>query len=101
VITTTSNRARHVTGFDDGRRHVHFMETGMFSASPKFDATLPDYTGKFNVSGGFNVNGTSTVGTFIFNVTGTGSDGSMLSNHSVDHFVQLPNGIEKHVFQCH
>jgi hypothetical protein len=101
VITTTSNAVRHVTRFEDGRRHVTFTETGTFSASPKFDANLTDYTGKFTTWGGFNVNGTSAVGTFTFAVNGTGADGSTLSNHSVDHFQQLPTGIEREVFQCH
>jgi hypothetical protein len=101
VITTTSNRVRHVTRFDDGRRHVTFTDTGRFSASPESDSSLPDYTGKFTAWGGFNVNGTSFVGTFTFSVTGTGSDGSTLSNHSVQHFQQLPSGIEKQVFRCH
>jgi hypothetical protein len=90
-----------VTRFEDGRRHVTFTEAGKFTASPALDASLPDYTGKFTVWGGFNLNGTSAVGTFIFSVVGTGSDGSMLRNQSVDHFQQLPSGVEREAFRCH
>jgi len=101
TITTTANAVEHVTTFDDGRVHATFTETGTFSAVPLDDPTLPSYTGKFTVWGGFNQNGSTVNGTFTFNVRGTGSDGSTFSNHSVDHFNVLPSGSVHEFFHCH
>ena len=101
VITTTVNFVRHVTRFDDGRRHVAFTETGTFVAEPKFDSSLPSYTGKVTIRSGFNANGSIINGTFIFNVRGTGSDGSTFSNHNVGHFSEMPDGTVKEFFHCH
>ncbi len=102
LITTTSNAVRHVTRFDDGRRHVTFTQTGPFVAVPKFDSSLPTYTGHFTVWGGFNANGSTVTGTFTFNVHGTGSDGSMFTNHTVDHFNGTLDGSVMNEFHlCH
>jgi hypothetical protein len=100
-ITTTSNRISHTTTFDDGRVHETFTDTGTFVAVPLDDPSLPSYTGKFTVWGGFNANGNVVNGTFTFNVRGTGSDGSTFSNHAVDHFNVTPNGTEFFFTHCH
>ncbi len=101
TITTTSNSVEHETLFDDGRLHVTFTSTGTFSAVPLDDPALPSYTGKFTTWGGFNANGKSGSGTFTFNVSGIGSDGSTFSTHNVDHFNQRPDGTVNEFFHCH
>jgi hypothetical protein len=101
TITTTSNLVEHETAFDDGRVHATFTQTGTFTAVPLEDPSLPSYTGKFTVWGGFNENGSTVNGTFTFNVRGTGSDGSTFSNSNVDHFNVRPDGTVNEFFQCH
>jgi hypothetical protein len=101
TVTTTSNRVSHTTEFEDGRLHETFTDTGTFIAVPLEDPSLPSYTGKFTVWGGFNANGKSVNGTFTFMAHGTGSDGSTFNNHSVDHFNVTPNGTEFFFTHCH
>jgi hypothetical protein len=85
TITTTSN----------------FTQTGTFVAVPLEDPSLPSYTGKFTVWGGFNQNGKTVNGTFTFTAHGTGSDGSTFKNHTTDHFNQRPDGTVNEFFHCH
>ena len=101
TITTTSNLVEHETVFADGRVHATFTQTGTFTAVPLEDPSLPSYTGKFTVWGGFNQNGSTVNGTFTFNVRGTGSDGSTFSNSNVDHFNVRPDGTVNEFFHCH
>jgi len=101
TITTTSNLIEHETVFDDGRVHATFTQTGTFSAVPLGNPSLPSYTGKFTVWGGFNANGSTVNGTFTFNVRGTGTDGSTFSNHAVEHFNERPDGSVNEFFHCH
>ena len=56
--------------------HGTFTQTGTFVAVPLNDPSLPSYTGRVTIWGGFNANGTTVNGTFTFNVRATGSDGS-------------------------
>jgi hypothetical protein len=101
TITTTSNAIEHTTTFDDGRIHATFTQTGTFVAVPLEDPSLPSYTGKFTVWGGFNQNGNTVNGTFTFTARGTGSDGSTFQNHTTDHFNQRPDGTVNEFFHCH
>jgi hypothetical protein len=101
TITTTSNAVEHTTTFDDGRIHATFTQTGTFVAVPLDDPSLPSYTGKFTVWGGFNQNGTTVNGTNTFNVRGTGSDGSTFSSSQVQHFNVRPDGTVHEFFHCH
>jgi hypothetical protein len=100
IVTTTSNLIMHETVFDDGRVHATFTQAGKVSAVPA-DGTGPTYTGRFAVWGGFNANGSTVNGTFTFNVTLWGSDGSRVSNHQVDHFNVRPDGTVNEFFHCH
>ena len=100
TITTTSNLVEHTTTFDDGRSHETFTQTGTFVAVPLDDPSLPSYTGKFTIWGGFNANGQTVNGTFTFNLTGTGSDGSTLNAHQVEHFNARPDGTVNEFFHC-
>ena len=101
TITTTSNLVEHTTTFDDGRIHETFTQTGTFVAVPLEDPSLPSYTGKFTTWGGFNANGATVNGTFTFNLHATGSDGSTINTHQVDHFNQRPDGTVNEFFHCH
>ena len=101
TITTTSNLVEHETVFDDGRVHATFTQTGKFSAVPLEDPSLPSFTGRFTTWGGFNQNGKTVNGTFTFNLRGTGSDGSIVSFHTVEHFNQRPDGTVNEFFRCH
>jgi hypothetical protein len=101
TITTTTNLIEHETVFDDGRVHATFTQTGTFVAVPLEDPTLPSYTGRVTIWGGFNANGQTVNGTFTFNLRGTGSDGSTLNTHQVDHFNVRPDGTVNEFFHCH
>ncbi len=101
TITTTSNLVDHTTAFADGRFHGTFTQTGKVVAVPLADPSLPSYTGHFTVWGGFNANGTTVNGTFTFNVSLRGSDGSKVTNHTVEHFNVRPDGSVNEFFHCH
>jgi hypothetical protein len=101
TITTTSILVEHTTTFDDGRVHETFTQTGTFVAEPLEDPSLPSFTGRFTVWGGFNQNGKTVNGTFTFSVRGTGSDGSTFSNQNIDHFNVIPDGTVNEFFHCH
>lgn len=98
TITTTSNLVEHETVFEDGRVHATFTQTGTFVAT---NPTLPDFTGKFTVWGGFNQNGQTVNGTFTFTVHGTGDDGSTFKHHETEHFNVRPDGSVQEFFRCH
>jgi len=101
TITTTSNAIEHTTTFDDGRVHATFTQTGTFVAVPLEDPSLPSYTGKFTVWGGFNQNGNTVNGTFTFNLHATGSDGSRVRINFSEHFNVRPDGTVNEFFHCH
>jgi hypothetical protein len=65
------------------------------------DPSLPSFTGKFTVWGGFNDNGKAVNGTFTFNARGQGSDGSTFNVHLTDHFNVTPTGTEFFFTHCH
>jgi hypothetical protein len=101
TVTTTSNLVEHSTIFDDGREHFTFTQTGTAVGVPLDDPSLPTFTAKFTVWGGFNANGQTVNGTFTFNVRGTLSDGSTFSNHVIEHFNVRPDGTVNEFFHCH
>jgi hypothetical protein len=101
TITTTTNLVEKETVFANGNVHATFTQTGKFVAVPLEDPSLPSYTGRFTVWGNFNQNGNTVTTTFTFNLTGTGSDGSKISNHENDHFNQRPDGTTHEFFHCH
>lgn len=101
TITTTTNLVEHSTVFADGLEHDTFTQTGTFVAVPLEDPSLPSYTGKVTIWGGFNANGTTVNGTFTFNLSATGSDGSTINTHQVDHFNVRPDGTVNEFFHCH
>ena len=58
-ITTTTNLVEHETIFEDGRVHATFTQTGKFTATPRNNASLPSYMGRFTVWVNFNQNVTT------------------------------------------
>ena len=100
TVTTRSNLVEHTTTFDDGRMHLTFTQTGKFSAVPLDDSSLPTYSGRFTIWGGFNQNRRTATGTFTFSLTGVGSDGSRVRFSSVDHFNERPDGTVNEFFHC-
>jgi hypothetical protein len=94
TVTTTSNLVEHSTIFT-------FTQTGTAVGVPLDDPSLPTFTAKFTVWGGFNANGQTVNGTFTFNVRGTLSDGSTFSNHVIEHFNVRPDGTVNEFFHCH
>ena len=101
TVTTTTNSVEHETAFADGRVHATFTQTGKVVAVPLEDPSLPSYTGRVTIWGGFNANGTTVNGTFTFNVSLVGSDGSSVKNHFVEHFNERPDGSVNEFFHCH
>lgn len=101
TVTTTSNFIEHATLFPDGRGHFTFTQTGTFVAVPLEDPSLPTLSGHFTVWGGFNANGKSVNGTFTFNINATGSDGSRVHQHELEHFNTTPTGAEFFFIRCH
>ena len=100
TITTTSNLVMHETTFDDGRVHATFTQTGTFVAVPLEDPSLPSFTGRVTIWGGFNQNNQSAAGTFTFSVSLKGSDGSRISTQQVEHFNARPDGSVHEFFKC-
>jgi hypothetical protein len=68
---------------------------------PFEDPSLPSVTGHLTVWGGFNDNGEAHTGTFIFNIGGTGSDGSRFHQNELEHFNATPTGVEFFFSRCH
>jgi hypothetical protein len=101
TVTTTTNLIEHTTAFDDGRIHATFTQTGTFVAVPLEDPSLPTLTGHVTVWGGFNDNGKAVNGTFTFNISGSGSDGSRFRQNEVEHFNTTPTGAEFFFTRCH
>jgi hypothetical protein len=101
TVTTTTNVIEHVTAFPDGRIHATFTQTGTFVAVPLEDPSLPTFTGHLTIWGGFNDNGKAVNGTFTFNIRGTGSDGSTIHQHELEHFNTTPTGTEFFFSRCH
>src|ERR671911_2254313 len=98
TITTTSNFIEHTTTFDDGRIHATFTQTGTFVAVPLEDPSLPSYTGKVTIWGGFNQNNQVVNGTFTFNLHATGSGGARGSVNFSEHFNVRPDGTVNEFF---
>jgi hypothetical protein len=89
TVTTVSNGVMHTTT-KNGTTHATFTQAGTFTFVPL--AAGPTFVGHFAIWGGFNGNNNNMSGTFTFNVTGKGSDGSRFSAHAVEHFSTSPGG---------
>jgi hypothetical protein len=84
------NGVMHVTFFPAGDEvWATFTETGKVTVVDSNDVT---YTGHLTAWGNFNLNEKNSNSTFTFTITLTGSDGSTISAHEVQHFALNANG---------
>jgi hypothetical protein len=100
-ITITYNEIDHMT-LGPNSIHFTFTQTGTFVAVPQ-DSSLPTYTGHFTTWDGDNENARSASGTAIFELHGTGTDGSTIVFNSTEHFNVDATGVT-HTFDfgnCH
>lgn len=110
-ITATYNEIDH-----ESDNHFTFTQTASFTAVPSNilrdangDPVLSDegdaipigdplpgetFTGHYTVWDGGNLNSHSSTDTFTFNITGTGSEGTTFSEHSVSHVTAGPGDPE-------
>ena len=91
TVTLTYNAVFHVTTLENGTYWATFTQTGAFSFVP-FDASQPSYTGHFTIWDGDNWNNRNTTETATFMLRGTGSDGSTLTFHEVEHISMSASG---------
>jgi hypothetical protein len=92
MLTITFNAVFHGTVNTAGDSWVTSTTTGDFSFTP-FDPARPSYTGHFETWFGSSFNRNNSVLHDVFNVYGTGSDGSTLTAHFVDHLSISASGI--------
>jgi hypothetical protein len=92
TLTLTYNAIFHITTLANGTYWFTFTQTGMFSFVP-FDSSEPSFTGHFTVWDGDNWNNRNTTETFTIAIAGTGSDGSRLRFHAVEHVSVSATGI--------
>jgi hypothetical protein len=92
TLTLTYNAIFHITTLANGTYWATFTQTGTFSFVP-FDSSQPSFTGHFTVWDGDNWNNRNTTETVTLAITGTGSDGSRLRFHGVEHVSVSATGI--------
>lgn len=92
MLTLTSNEVFHVTVNRAGDGWITGTSEGSFSFTP-FDPTRPSYTGHYTSWFGGSFNQKNLVFHDTFNVHGTGSDGSSLDFHMIDHFSISASGV--------
>lgn len=91
TLSQTYNGVFHITTLADGELWATFTQTGSISFVPD-DASQPSYSGHFTVWGGFNVNERNSTDTFTFSARLTGTDGSVVVLHEVQHDTYTANG---------
>lgn len=85
VLTGTGNAVMHMTVNAAGDAWGTATQEESFTLTPT-DKSLPIFTGHFAIWFGFSSNLNNVVSHDIFNVIATGSDGSSIALHLVDHF---------------
>ncbi|SRR5712692_4982831 len=91
TITGTGNFVMHVTVNGAGDVWVTATQEEWFTLVQS-DSTLPTFSGHFAVWFGVSLNKNNVVTHDIFNILATGSDGSTLTLHLVDHFSVSASG---------
>ena len=90
-VEASGNLVNHITFFPDGDEvWATFTETGKITI---VDSNGVTYTGHFTVWGNFNVNEKNANNTFTLTFMLTGSDGSTITIHEVQHFALTANGV--------
>lgn len=92
TLTITFNAVFHVTVNQAGDLWITSTQEGDFSFTP-FDPSRPSYTGHFATWFGASLNKNNAVFHDTFNVHGTGSDGSALTAHFVNHVSMSASGM--------
>ena len=92
LLTITYNDVFHIAVNKAGDAWVTGTTEGNFSFAP-FPPRTVSYTGHFASWFGLSFNRNNSVVHDTFNVHGTGSDGSTLSFHMVDHMSMSASGI--------
>jgi hypothetical protein len=92
IVTITFNAVFHETVNRAGDGWITSTSTGDFSFTP-FDPAKLSYKGHFESWFGGSFNRNNTVLHDIFNIHGTGSDGSSLTGHFIDHMSVSASGI--------
>jgi hypothetical protein len=92
MLTITTNSVFHVTVNQAGDLWITGTTEGDFSFVP-FPPRTVSYTGHFASWFGVSLNRNNTVFHDTFNVHGTGSDGSTLSAHFINHFSMSASGM--------
>jgi hypothetical protein len=81
----------HVTFFPAGDEvWATFTQTGSVTLTDSNDVT---YTGHITLWGNFNMNQQNSNNSFTFSLKLSGSDGSSITAHEVDHFALNANGV--------
>jgi hypothetical protein len=87
----TGNVVMHETFFPTGDEvWATFTETGKVTV---VDSNNVTFTGHFTVWGNFNLNEKNTNNTFTLTIKLSGSDGSTITQHEVQHFALNANGV--------
>lgn len=93
TLTLTYNGVFHITYFTNSDEYwATGTETGTFSFAPE-DTSQPNYVGRFTAWFGDNSNRQNGTSTSTLSLKGTGSDGSTLTFHEVQHMSVSATGI--------
>ncbi len=92
TLTITTNSVFHVTVNLAGDLWITGTQEGSVSFTP-FDPLRPTYTGHFAAWFGASMNQKNAVFHDAFNLTLTGSDGSTVQAHVVNHFSMSASGM--------
>jgi hypothetical protein len=90
-VDASGTVVNHVTFFPAGDEvWATFTETGKVTL---LDSNGVTYTGHLTLWGNFNLNEKNSNNTFTLTITLTGSDGSTITTHEVQHFALNANGV--------
>ena len=101
TVTLTFNGVAHVTlNTATGTGHITETQAGDFVIVPD-DSTQPTFTGHFAEWDGANFNIQNFAATATLNGHGTGSDGSTITFHMLEHFSVSATGVILSFDQMH
>jgi len=90
-VNASGNVVSHVTFFPASDEvWATFTETGKITV---LDSNKVTYTGHLTVWGNFNMNEQNSNNTFTLTIMLSGSDGSIITAHEVQHFALNANGV--------
>lgn len=96
-VTSTFNSVSHATdvasGPNAGTTHLAFAQVGTILLDPD-DPSLPEFTGRFSIKGGFDANASTTTSTVMSMFVARAADGSFVRVHLVSHVLVKPDGVE-------